>query len=185
MLGLSNILILATAYLVVYCQVSFNGLREYAGVQLDLLPSLMVYASLTHGLPTLALLAVSSGLLVDSLSHNPLGITILPLFILGFILHRFQGLILRDEPFAQWTIGVTASAGTPLCTLVLLLNLEAQPLLSWFSLWQWVVVSLLGAVMTPLWFHWFDRINRALNYRPLGGTSFRPDREIKRSRMLS
>jgi rod shape-determining protein MreD len=132
-----------------------------------------------------ALLAISAGLLADSLSANPLGISILPLFLVGIVLRHYHGLILRDEPFAQWIIGLGASAAVPLMSVLLLLNVESQPLLSWFSLWQWVVVSLLGAVVTPLWFQFFDRVNRALNYRSWGGSSFRQDREIKRGRMLS
>jgi len=36
--------------------------------------------------------------------------------------------------------------------------------------------------MTPVWFAFFDWIGQALNYRPLGESSFRPDRQIKRGR---
>ena len=71
----------------------------------------------------------------------------------------------------------------PVLTLLLLLNADIQPLVGWFSLWQWLVVSLVGAVVTPLWFGIFDRLTRALSYRPFGETSFRPDRQIKRGRM--
>ena len=51
----------------------------WLGAQIDLLPALMVYAALNAGLPTVALLAVFGGLWFDTLSANPLGISILPL----------------------------------------------------------------------------------------------------------
>jgi hypothetical protein len=36
--------------------------------------------------------------------------------------------------------------------------------------------------VTPLWFTVFDYIGETFNYRPLGESSFRSDRQIKRGR---
>ncbi len=177
-----TLLILAAAFLSVYLQSTFNGVRHLLGAQVDLLPSLMVYASLSSGNLTLTLLSVFGGLWLDSQSANPLGITVLPLFFIGFLIQRYRGLILRDQKFAQLMLGLSASSGAPLFTLLLLLNTDKQPLVSWFSLWQWIVMSLLGAAATPLWFLFFDRVTHALSYRPLQETSFRADRQIKRGR---
>jgi len=180
---LNTILVLIAAFLVVFLQATVNVWRHWFGAQMDLLPGLMVYASLSTGLPTVALLAMLGGLLFDSLSSNPLGITVLPLFFIGFLIQRYRGLILREQTFAQLVLGLSASAGGPLLTLLLLLNTEKQPLLGWSSLWQWLVMSLMGAAVTPFWFFLFDRLTNALSYRPLGETSFRPPRQIKRGRM--
>jgi len=177
-----SFLILATAFLVVFLESSFNGLRVIAGAQVDLLPSLMVYTAFSTGLRTITTLAICGGLLHDSLSANPLGISILPLFIIGIALHSNRGLILKDEPFARFMLGMAASAFAPLLTLLLLINVQLKPMLGWFTLWQWVVMSLLGATVTPWWFRFFYWLNLALSYKPLGGTSFRADREIKRGR---
>jgi len=103
--------------------------------------------------------------------------------LIGFVIQRYRGLILREQTFAQLVLGLAAGAGAPVLTLLLLLNAEMQPLIGWFSLWQWLVVSLTGAVVTPLWFRLFDRLTEALCYRPAGDTSFRSDRQIKRGRM--
>jgi hypothetical protein len=43
-------------------------------------------------------------------------------------------------------------------------------------------MAMVGGAITPLWFAVFDRIHAALVYRPVGDTSFRTDREIKRGR---
>ena len=180
---LPTILVLTAAFVAVFLEGTVNGLRNLLGVQVDLLPSLVVYASLSTGLVTVGLVAVCGGLWVDSLSANPLGISVLPLFLIGFVIQRYRGLILREQTFAQLVLGLAAGAGAPVLTLLLLLNAEMQPLIGWFSLWQWLVVSLTGAVVTPLWFRLFDRLTEALCYRPAGDTSFRSDRQIKRGRM--
>jgi hypothetical protein len=177
---LHTLILLLAAFLVVFLEASFNGLRAWLGAQVDLLPSLMIYAALTGGLTEVSLLAVTGGFMYDSLSANPLGISVLPLLVIGLAIQRHRHLILREELFAQVTLGLAASA--PVLTLLLLWNTEAQPLLGWFSIWQWIVVAVAGATATPLWFLLLDRVHHALSYRPWGDTAFRPDREIKRGR---
>jgi hypothetical protein len=178
----NTIAILVVAYLAVYVQATFNELRHTLGVQVDLLPSLVVYAGLSGGVVTLSLVAVCSGLWIDSLSVNPLGISVLPLFLIGLLFQRYRDLILREEPFAQFVLGASASAAVPLFTVLLLVNSNAEPLIGWFSIWQWLVISVVGGAMTPVWFSFFDWLGQALNYRPIGESSFRADREIKRGR---
>jgi rod shape-determining protein MreD len=178
----NTIAILVIAYLAVFAQATMNEFRLGFGAQIDLLPSLVVYASLSGGVLTLTLLAICGGLWLDSLSANPLGTSMLPLFLAGLLIQRSRDLILRQQPFAQFVLGASASAAVPVMTLLLLLNTSEQPLVSWFSLWQWIVMTVAGGAITPLWFLVFDRIGEALNYRPLGETSFRADREIKRGR---
>ena len=178
----NTIAILVAAYLAVFVQAVTSEFRLGFGAQIDLLPSLVVYASLSGGVLTLTLVAICGGLWIDSLSANPLGVSVLPLFLAGLFIQRSRDMILRQQPFAQFVLGAAASAAVPFLTLLLLLNTNAQPLVSWFSLWQWIVMSVLGGAITPLWFLVFDRVGEALNYRPLGETSFRADREIKRGR---
>jgi hypothetical protein len=107
---------------------------------------------------------------------------VLPLLLIGLAIYQQRGLILREQVFAQFILGLGASAAVPAVTLVLLLSMGENPLLGWGSLWQWIVMSLGGAMLTPIYFRLFGVFNRALSYRPLGGTSFRADREIKRGR---
>src|SRR5436190_1094584 len=179
---LHNFLILATAFVLVFLQATFTPWRHYLGAQPDFLPSLMIYTSLSMGISSISLLAVCGGIWLDSLSANPLGVSVLPLFLIGFIIQRYRGLILRDQTFAQFMLGLGASASAPLATLALLLNIGVHPLLGWFSIWQWIVMMVAGGLATPVWFWIFDRLLLALSYQPLNETSFRPDREIKRGR---
>jgi rod shape-determining protein MreD len=179
---LNSILILLVAFLAVFCESAFGGIRSLLGAQIDLLPALVVYAALSAGLPTITLVSVLGGLFFDSLSANPLGISILPLFLVGFAIYTQRELILRDQLFAQSVLGLSASAFVPAATLLLLLTGGHAPTLSWVTLWQWFVMSVGGMIATPPLFLLFDWFDRAFSYRRAMETSFRPDREIRRSR---
>ncbi len=179
-----TILILAAAFLAVFAETALSAPRQLLGAQINLLPAIMVYAALHAGLPTISLLAVCGGLWLDSLSANPLGISILPLFIVGFPICQRRDLILRDLPFAQLVLGAVASALVPALTLLMLLSGSTEPLLGWGTLWQWLVMTAVGAIATPFIFALMDWGNSAFSYRPRGEVSFRPDREIQRGRNL-
>ena len=180
--ALNSILILIAAFLTVFWECAFNGLRYLLGAQIDLLPALIVYASLSAGLVTMSLTAVLGGLLLDSLSANPLGVSVLPLFLIGIIIYSQRELILRDQLFAQFVLGLAASAIAPVITVLLILTKGQPPLLGWASLWQWLVMSIGGALATPILFQILGLFDRSLSYRRATETSFRPDREIRRSR---
>jgi rod shape-determining protein MreD len=182
MSALNSIFILVAAFLAVFGEAAFPGVRHWLGAQVDLLPALMVYASLCAGLATVALLAVLGGLWFDSLSANPLGVSVLPLFIVGYGIYRRRELILRDQPLAQFVLGFSASAAVPLLTLLLLFSAGLSPLLNWGSLWQWFVMSLAGAMAAPVFFRLFGWCNHALNYQRATEISFRSNREIRRGR---
>jgi rod shape-determining protein MreD len=182
MTALNSILILAAAYLTVFGQAVFPGVRQLLGAQVDLLPVLMVFAALNTNLAIIAMLAVCGGLWFDALSANPLGVTILPLFVIGFVIHSQRELILHKLSFAQIVLGAVACAVVPALTVLLLLTGGAQPLLGWGTLWQWLVMTAGGAVATPVIFALFAWCNHALGYQPRTETSFRPDREIHRGR---
>jgi len=179
---LNSILILFVAFVAVFCESAFNGFRYLLGAQIDLLPALVVYAALSAGLPTITLVSVLGGLFYDSLSANPLGISVMPLCLVGFAINTQRDLILRDQLFAQTVLGLSASAFVPAAVLLLLLTGGHAPALSWISVWQWLVMTVGGTIATPalfLLFGWFDR---SFSYRSATEMSFRPDREIRRSR---
>jgi cell shape-determining protein MreD len=179
---LNTILLFGAAFLAVFWEAAFSGVRRVLGAQIDFLPALMVYAGLCAGLPTIALLAAWSGLCFDSLSANPLGVSIVPLFLAGLVVYSSRELLLRDQPFAQVVLGLAASAGVSLLTLLLLLTTGHTPLLGWGTLWQLAVTSAGGALFTPACFILFDWLHQSLNHRRAPETSFRADREIRRGR---
>ncbi|MCC6820717.1 MAG: hypothetical protein V9H26_26570 [Verrucomicrobiota bacterium] len=182
MTTLPNILILLATLLTVFAVGAFNGLRQLLGAQVDLLPALMVYTALSSGPPMMISMAVVGGLSFDTLSANPLGTSVLPLLLVGFVIQLRRDLILRDQIYAQLILGLLASAVAPAISLLILLTFGQSPLLGWGSLWQWTVMSGGGAVATPMFFALFGWLNHALGYQRIIETSFRPDREIRRRR---
>ena len=180
--ALNSILLFVVVILAVFWEAAFNGIRNLFGAQVDLLPALIVFASLSTSLTVLSLAALLGGLLFDSLSANPLGVSVLPLYLTGLMIYSQRDLILRDQVFAQLVLGLAASALVPLLTVLLLLTLRHTPVLGWGSLWQWLVMSFGGAVATPVVFQLFGLFDRDLNYRRSSEPSFRPDREIRRGR---
>ncbi len=179
---LQTLLILAFAFLAVFGETVLPGPRNLLGAQIDLLPALMVYAALSSDIWTVAVLSIVGGLGFDSLSANPPGISIIPLMLAGFLIHLRHDLILRSLPFAQFMLGAAASALVPVLVMILLLNGGKQPLIGWGSLWQWLVMTVGGAVATPVIFAFFAWCDRTLGYPELKEASFRPDREILRDR---
>lgn len=180
--GLHAILILATAFAAVFFEATFDGFRHVLGAQIDLLPALMVYTGLSNGLVTITLAAVCGGLWFDSLSGNPLGVSVLPLLLIGLLVNRGREWLARDDIGAQFFLGAAASAFQPLAVLFILLNIGALPLVGWISLWQWIVMTIGGGLFGPVCFKLFQRFHRAFEYPPAAQPSFRPDREIKRGR---
>lgn len=179
---LNLICVLLTALFAVFWESSFGGIRYVLGAQIDLLPPLMVYVSLHGGLATTALIACCGGLWFDSLSANPLGVSVLPLFIIGLVIYAMREVILREQTFAQLTLGLAASAAAPVLTLILLLTLGHKPLFGWGTLWQLTVMAGLGALATPAFFVFFNWVDRQLHYAPAPQPGFRTDREIRRGR---
>ena len=179
---LNTILILLAAFLAIFWEAAFNGLRHLLGAQLDFLPALMVYAALSTELASISLLAVLGGLWFDSLSANPLGVTVLPVFIVGLAIFANRDLLLSDQFFAQLALGLGASAAVPVMTLLLLLTTGHAPLFGWGTIWQLLVMSIGGGIATPVVFALFGWLNRAFGYHPVAEISFRPDREIRRGR---
>ncbi|HEX3890304.1 MAG TPA: hypothetical protein VHX90_05580 [Verrucomicrobiae bacterium] len=178
----NTILVLTAAFLAVFGETVFSAPRHLFGAQIDLLPALMIYAALNTNIVGVSILALAGGLWFDSLSANPLGATILPLFAVGFPICVQREFILRELPFAQFFLGALASAIVPVLTVLILLTGGNEPLLGWGSLWQWIVMTAGGAAATPVLFALFDWCNYALGYQLRKESSFRPDREIQRDK---
>jgi hypothetical protein len=176
-------LLLVAAFLGVWAETQFALFRNLLGAPLHVLPSLMVVTALQSSTRMTTLLAVLGGLWFDTFSANPLGVTILPLFVVGMGIRGFEAMLLRDLPYAQFLLGAAAGILVPLFTLASLLSLGLNPRLGLATFWQLGVMGVTGGLITPALFHIFVRVERALNYPAMTESSFRPDREIKRGRL--
>ena len=131
---------------------------------------------------TISLVAVAGGVWFDSLLANPLGVSVLPLFVCGVLIFGSRDLILRDQTFAQLVLGFAASLATPLLVLLLLLTTGRQPLFGWGTVWQLTVMALGGAAATPICCEGFGLLNRVFGHHAPAQSSCRADREIRRGR---
>ena len=119
----------------------------------------MVCAGLTLGAGHVSTSAMLIGLWLDSLSANPLGLSILPLFIASWAVFTFRELILRDEVVAQFYLGTAAGAMVPVLQVWLLWFVGAAPLFGWeMSVW-WLINALLCGVAVPM----FARLTKLLD----------------------
>ncbi|MBI3878894.1 MAG: hypothetical protein HY301_02375 [Verrucomicrobia bacterium] len=179
---LQLIALLVVAYFAVWLEATFNWPRRWLATQVDVLPALVVYAALFAEMPTITAVAVLGGLWFDALSANPLGVSVLPLFAVGFVVNHFRELIMREQAYAQYLLGLGAGAAVPLGTLLVLLSTGASPLIGWGSLWQWLVMTLACGALTPAFVKFFNWLDHTFGYRELAAPSFREDREIVRNR---
>jgi hypothetical protein len=115
----------------------------------------------------------------DSLSANPLGISILPLFAVGFIIHLWRDLFYATNPSRKWCWG---SPRVPRCRC---LNCSccSPPEASTAGHWHVVAIARHDHRQRPWQHPWFLSIG--LGPKNPGSftvveTSFRPDREIRR-----
>jgi rod shape-determining protein MreD len=180
--GLHTLLILGAVFAAVFVEASFNGFRHYLGAQVDFLPALLVYTGLTKDFYTIVLAAVCGGIWFDSFSLNPLGLSVLPLLLIGLVAHRGRELLWSGSFTSQFFLAAAASALQPLAALFILLNLGKPPLLGWKSIWQWLVMAAGGGLFAPFCFAVFKRLHNAFDYQPAHQAAFRPDRQIKRGR---
>ena len=180
--SLNTGVLLLAAYLASYLVSCQTALSQWLSVQLDLRPALMVYCGLYAGWTTLTIVALTGGVCFDALSANRLGVSILPLFLVAFFVHINRGLILREQRYAQFVLGVLASAAAPALTVLLLFGVGQTPLIGWGSIGQWLAMTVVGGGFTPVLFWLFERFRLAFNYQVASESSFRPDREIKRGR---
>lgn len=181
-MNVERVLLLVVTFLAVFWQAAFDGVRGLVGVQPDFLPPLIVYAALSCGLGSISTVAMVGGLLYDSLSLNPLGVSVLPLLLIGVGLHVSREFIMRTEFFAQVILGAGASLLAPSAVLMLLLTTGRTPVIGLGTLWQLMFLTATGAVTTPLLFKVFAQLHKAFAYSRLASGSFRHDREIRRGR---
>ena len=176
-----TLLFLAT-WLAVFCQTQFPILSRSLGIPLDIRPALIVYTALTHGLPTVLGIVMVASLGTDALSANPIGVSLVPCFVLGLVLQLQRHLLLREQWYAQVWLGLSGGIAVPLLTWGLLL-MDSQPQSMGFSLlFRILLLGFLNAAACPALFVVFDGLREVFEYKPISETGFRPDREIKRGR---
>jgi len=152
------------------------------GTRIDVLPVLVTYAALRGDIYTLVGFTCFSGLLFDTLSANPLGVSMLSLTLVGVLLIQMRGLILRNQVLAQMALGTCVATLNPIVNLFLVWALGLDPVVGWGSLFQIGVMGISGAILAPFFFMLFDWLEAELTYAEEPFSRFRFEVEIKRGR---
>ena len=160
--------------------------RWLLGTQVDFLPSLIVYISLRRPFWEMTVLVVGIALLVDSLSASRLGVSLIPAFVVAYLLFQRRGDLLKNETFTQFVVGGLVAGVMPMFQLMMIhlfMPLEnGRPTIHVGVVWSLIGLVTMGAVCTPLLFTLFDRWLGVLPdvkpYRPLAENT----REIVRRR---
>jgi rod shape-determining protein MreD len=119
-------LLVLAAIVGVFLESAIDTPRRWLGVQVDCLPVLAVYAAMKLNLKTLAILSIAGGLVFDTLSCNPLGTSILPLWLVGLAGYYCRELVLRDQWMAQAIIGAIACLAAAVLSLFLLSTINVN-----------------------------------------------------------
>lgn len=180
---ITPLLLFVVTWLAVFASTQFAPLAGWLGTPLSFVPAVIVYAALTNHLLLTTTLAVAAGLGLDSLSANRLGVSVLPMFLAGFLIHTRRHVILRDQTYAQFWLGLGTAVLVPLATWVIMSAGQREPIHGWLTVWQLAVSGLLNGALCPACFVLFDALRRTFDYQPVAESSFRPDRQIKRGRL--
>ncbi|RME94627.1 MAG: hypothetical protein D6766_05330 [Verrucomicrobia bacterium] len=173
---------MALALLAVFLTAVWGAPRRWLGAPLGFLPAVLVGAALDMRTEGWRWVAVAGGLAADTFSLNPLGASILPLYVTGAFLRTRHDLWLGELPFAQAVLGAGAAWAVALLTLPLVMTFGEPPVLGLPLAWRIGVFGLSAAALTPVVFALNRRLDRWLAHPELDLSSFRTDREIVRTR---
>lgn len=175
------LIVFLAAWCGIFAQTQFPSIFAWTGAPVSILPALTIYVALSHSIGIVTAFCVFASISLDSLSANRLGVSLLPLFACAFATHARQHLILRDQTYARLWLGLGAGVAVPFLTRVLL-SYGPRTALGDLIGFDLVLSAAINALACPLCFAAFDRVRDVFDYKPIAESSFRPDRQMKRSR---
>lgn len=178
-----TIFLVMIGYLIIALNATlFGKLRAISGLDIQLLPAIVACSGLISSIETILLVSFIIGLMFDSISANPLGVTSISLAIPGVLIYSAQNLFVKNQWQTQFLSGVFAGLLQPLVVLFLLLTFGYEPVFSADSILILGLSALIGGFFTPWIFKFVNWMDKNFNYSQVKTSSFRPDREIKRGR---
>ncbi|MGC8886614.1 MAG: hypothetical protein ACP5MG_05595 [Verrucomicrobiia bacterium] len=160
------------------------SIRGWLGLNVDLLPAIIACSGLLSPIETVLSVSLIVGLMFDSISATPLGVTAISLAIPGLLIHLGQNLFIKNNWQTQFLSGLFAGAFQPLISLFLLLTMGHKPIFSIDSILFISISAVICGFFSPVVFRLLNWMDRTFNYTQVGTSSFRPDREIKRGREI-
>ncbi len=155
------------AMVVTYVQSHWSVMEGMWRAQINLLPVFAAYAALHGGLAPIIGVALIAGCWLDVLSANPLGTSLISLFLMALILHRVHEVLLRGQLAAQFFVSLAAGALGPIISCFLLWATSMQPLVGWGTLWHIVVNAIICGVAGPFIFLILNQMDSWVSYEPV------------------
>lgn len=154
-----------TTYLAVYLAVAFDLPRQWLGTSLNLLPSLAVYAAIQHPVWGITIVAVFGGMVQDSFSGDPLGVSTAALFALGFALNRKRDYVMHQLPFARMLLGFFMGGFVTLISYLLTVLTRSPAITGADTAKAIFLTAVTSAILTPITFRIFARLHRTFTFR--------------------
>ena len=158
--------LLVIALLALYLANTLEWPQRITGTRINPLPALIVCAAMRAPVVALTLLAVLGSLWQTSLSADPPGISMIPLFVVGVAVSLNRRAIHTRLWGARFAVAAAAGALVPLVTVGFLMLLGRQPLLGWFSFWQLAVMSLTSGLLALIFFPLLEWLDQAVEDQP-------------------
>ena len=156
MKGFFTLTILLTALTSIYAASAWHLPRQLTGAQLDPLPALMLVVALR-----------APSLLQSALSSGPVGASLVPLYALGLVVHLNAHSLSQYHIGPRFALGAIAGGVVPALTLGLLVLSGHEPLVGWFTLWQWSVGILGSGIFAVLFFPLLEWLDQSVEEQPL------------------
>ena len=83
---------------------------QLLGAQLNPLPALMLVVALRSPISTIGLLSVFGSFAQSALSSNPFGLSLIPLYLFGFIVHLYSRSLYHHHSGSRLALGAAAGA---------------------------------------------------------------------------
>ena len=167
---------------VVYLEARWTVIEGGWRGQIDLLPVFAAYAALHGRIGVMAGVAVLGGCWFDLLSANPLGISMMSLFLTAYMLHGMHEVLLKGQMAAQFFVCVLAGALNPVIAGVILWVMGTGPMLGWGVIWQVLINAVCCGLAGPVLFLILNQLDQSLSYAPVAKPWNRPVVEVKRSK---
>ena len=163
----STLTILLIALVSIYVASAWNLPRQLFGAQLDPLPALMLVVALRSPISTIGMLSIFGSFAQSALSSNPFGLSLIPLYLFGFIVHLYSRSLYHHHSGSRLALGAAAGALIPIMSLGLLLVTNKEPLFGWFTLWQWAVGTLSSGLIALMFFPLIEWLDKSVEEQPL------------------
>lgn len=142
--------LLAAAMLVMAFQCALAAVVNLAGVKFDLMPAMVVFAALFASWNRALLVAIVCGLLLDALSFQTLGLSVVPFAVVAAAINHFQRVLFRDNILLQAAFGGAISLALSAWTWLLLALSETPLPLEFGIAAKMALIALLAALAAPL-----------------------------------